>query len=124
MYSFYENFLNLCVKAGKSPSRVVLDIGLKKSAVTRWKNGGLPTDATIKRLADYFGVSFQWLKSSDGPESCDSPEKEIPSAPEEDEREKRLMELLRQLPDEAYQRELAYLESQVRLLNGQGGQGN
>lgn len=122
--SFYEKYLDLCVKVGKSPSRVVLDIGLKKPAVTRWKNGSLPTDATMKRLADYFGVSFQWLKSGDGPESCDSPEEKIPSAPEEDEREKRLMELLRQLPDEAFQRELAYLESQVRLLNGQGGQGN
>lgn len=116
--SFYEKYLDLCIKAGKSPSRVVLDVGLQKPAVTRWKNGGLPTDVTIKRLADYFGVSFQWLKSGEGPEE------EIPSVPEEDEREKRLMELLRHLPDEAYQRELAYLESQVRLLNGQGGQGN
>lgn len=54
--SFYSNFLALCNKVGKTPSRVVLDVGLKKSAVTRWKTGGNPTDATLQKIADYFGV--------------------------------------------------------------------
>lgn len=59
--SFYSNFISLCNSHGKTPSRVVLDIGLKKSAVTRWKSGGLPTDATAQKIADYFGVSSSEL---------------------------------------------------------------
>lgn len=59
--SFYSNFISLCNSREKTPSRVVLEVGLKKSAVTRWKAGGSPTDATAQKIADYFGVSVQEL---------------------------------------------------------------
>ena len=59
--NFYNNFVKLCNSIGKSPSRVVLDIGGTKSAITRWKNGSTPTDATAMKLAEYFGVSVQEL---------------------------------------------------------------
>lgn len=59
--NFYNNFLSLCNSAGKKPSPVVLEIGLKKSAVTRWKNGGMPTDATLAKIAEYFNVSIDVL---------------------------------------------------------------
>ena len=59
--NFYNNFVRLCNSVGKSPSRVVLDVGGTKSAITRWKNGGNPTDATAMKIAEYFGVSIQEL---------------------------------------------------------------
>lgn len=59
--SFYSTFVSLCNSTGKSPSRVVLDVGLQKSSITRWKGGGLPTDATVKKIADYFGVPVEEL---------------------------------------------------------------
>ena len=59
--NFYNNFVRLCNSVGKSPSRVVLDVGGTKSAITRWKNGGHPTDATAMKIAEYFGVSIQDL---------------------------------------------------------------
>ena len=59
--SFYNNFVRLCNSVGKSPSRVVLDVGGTKSAITRWKNGGNPTDATAMKIAEYFGVSIDEL---------------------------------------------------------------
>lgn len=60
--TFYNNFISECNKIDRSPSAVVLDIGLRKSSVTRWKAGGMPTDATIRKLANYFRVSPDWLK--------------------------------------------------------------
>ena len=48
---FYDNFIRACNSVGKSPSAVLLG----KSAGTRWKNGHAPTDATLQKLADYFG---------------------------------------------------------------------
>ena len=59
--NFYNNFVRLCNSVGKSPSRVVLEIGGTKSAITRWKNGSTPTDATAMKIAEYFGVSIQDL---------------------------------------------------------------
>lgn len=60
--SFYEKYLELCAKAGKSPSCVALEISLSKTTVNRWKNGGGVTDATAMKVANYFGVSHEWLK--------------------------------------------------------------
>ena len=59
--NFYNNFVKLCNSVGKAPSRVVLEIGGTKSAITRWKNGSLPTDATAMKIAEYFGISVQEL---------------------------------------------------------------
>lgn len=59
--NFYERFIALCNKVGKTPSRVALEIGLSKPTVNRWKHGSSPTDATAMKIAEYFGVSVQEL---------------------------------------------------------------
>lgn len=59
--NFYDNFLKLCNATGVTPSRAVQEAGLKKSAVTRWKAGGNPTDATKQKLANYFHVTVDEL---------------------------------------------------------------
>ena len=59
---FYYVFLNLCNKVGKSPSKVALEIGTSKPAVTRWKSGSMPSDATLVKLAEYFNVSVEYLR--------------------------------------------------------------
>lgn len=59
--SFYENYVRLCNKIGKTPSGVAIEIGLAKPSVNRWKNGGGVTDATAQKVADYFGVPVQEL---------------------------------------------------------------
>lgn len=58
---FYDNYIRLCNSVDKSPSFVAEKIGLKKSSVTRWKNGSQPTDATLQKIASYFGVSVGFL---------------------------------------------------------------
>ena len=59
--NFYERFIGLCNKVGKTPSRVAMEVGLSKPTVNRWKNGSTPTDATVMKIAEYFGVSIQEL---------------------------------------------------------------
>ena len=59
--NFYERFVSLCNKVGKTPSRVAMEVGLSKPTVNRWKNGSSPTDATAMKVAEYFGVSIQEL---------------------------------------------------------------
>lgn len=59
--AFYENYLRLCEKAGKTPSAAALEMGLSKPTVNRWKNGGGATDATALKVASYFGVTVEEL---------------------------------------------------------------
>lgn len=63
--NFYENFVRLCTQHGISPSKVAREIGISKSAVTRWKDGGGMTDPVAIRIADYFGVSVDVLRNGD-----------------------------------------------------------
>lgn len=56
MSTFYDNYLNLCANAKKSPSAVAESVGLSRTAVNRWKNGKVPTDITIAKLSAYFNV--------------------------------------------------------------------
>lgn len=53
---FYKVFLELCNKKGISPSAAAEEMGYKRSVVTRWSKGAIPRDATIARIAEYFGV--------------------------------------------------------------------
>lgn len=78
--SFYEKYLMLCDKNKKTPSGAALEMGLSKTTVNRWKNGGGITDATILKVATFFGVSKEELKG-------DPEQKEKPSTPEDAERE-------------------------------------
>lgn len=59
---FYDTFIQLCNSVNKSPSAVVMELGMNKSAVTNWKNRQTPPrDATLQKLAEYFGVSVDYL---------------------------------------------------------------
>ncbi len=61
MTVFYKNYIALCAKANKSPSAVAEENGLSRTSPNGWKKGKLPRDATIAKLADYFGVSSDAL---------------------------------------------------------------
>ncbi len=75
---FYDNFVRLCNSVNKSPSAVVLEVGLQKSTVTRWKNGSIPTDATAMKLANYFNVSVDYLLGNEQKEKAPSQNEKNP----------------------------------------------
>lgn len=56
---FYDNFINQCVKFRVTPAKVAREIGVSGAAITKWKNGSKPTDVTVAKVADYFGVSVE-----------------------------------------------------------------
>ena len=61
--TFYQKYLLLCKNNKKSPSGAALEMGLSKTTVHRWKNGGGLTDATAITVADYFGITVANLMS-------------------------------------------------------------
>lgn len=66
-FVFYDNFLKYCNLVGKSPTAVLSEVGISKSANTRWQKGEKPTPANVLKLADYFGISPEDLTGSTGP---------------------------------------------------------
>lgn len=54
---FYENFMLLCEKIGKSPTAVCLELGFSSGAHSFWKGGAVPRSSTIIKIANYFGIS-------------------------------------------------------------------
>lgn len=59
--NFYQRFIMLCNEIAKSPSKVAIENGISKPTVTKWKSGGMPTDANALKLANYFGVTVDYL---------------------------------------------------------------
>ncbi|WP_317335273.1 helix-turn-helix domain-containing protein [Dysosmobacter welbionis] len=54
---FYDKYVALCAQKGITPSAAAKEIGINKAAVSNWKyrkNG--PSDVTMQKIADYFGV--------------------------------------------------------------------
>lgn len=58
---FWDNFISLCTKVGKSPSAVAKEIGLSNGVTTAWRNGTTPRNAVVQKLADYFNVPVEVL---------------------------------------------------------------
>lgn len=58
---FWENFISLCSKTNKSPTAVIKELGISGGSVTNWKNGKVPHQTTLIKLADYFGVTVDAL---------------------------------------------------------------
>lgn len=103
--SFYEKYLMLCDKNKKTPSGAALEMGLSKTTVNRWKNGGGITDATILKVATFFGVSKEELKGN--------PEQKEKPAPGGSELDARFDALLSQMTDADRADLLEYMEFKV-----------
>ena len=58
---FFDRFKKLCDDRGISVYRACTDIGLNRSAVAKWKSGGQPNGTTAAKLAEYFGVTTDYL---------------------------------------------------------------
>lgn len=58
---FWENFEKLCAFKGISANGACKELGFSNAAATHWKQGAKPNNSTLKRIADYFGVTPESL---------------------------------------------------------------
>lgn len=58
---FKEQFIKLCNEKGVAPTVVCQSIGLSNAAFSKWGDESIPRRATLQKLADYFGVSVDYL---------------------------------------------------------------
>lgn len=64
--SFYERFIELCKRENMSPSKVAEEIGLSNSIITYWKTGAMPKTETLKKIANHFNVTFEYIATGAG----------------------------------------------------------
>jgi transcriptional regulator with XRE-family HTH domain len=114
---FWEKFVSLCIEKGISPNGACAELGLSNATATKWKNGSIPRNNTLKKVADYFGVSVAYLTSvvdDPDPVALIDPSKKEPPMLE------RLNEVMRDMTEE----ELADLEKYVEFLLSKKNGGN
>ena len=59
---FWTIFEKLCALKGLSPNAVAKELHIASGTVSEWKKGRTPQNATLKKIADYFAVSVEYLK--------------------------------------------------------------
>ena len=101
---FFVRYKELCDEIGKSPSAVAEELGINKSNVSNWKNNGyVPRGDALKKIADYFGVTTDYLLCvEDKPQQETSPKRKI------------MYSLIDRIDDD----ELDKLEGMIRLMYG------
>ena len=58
---FFDRFEDLCKQKGVSKQRACIDCGLSRTAWNKWKAGAIPNGDAVQSLADYFGVTPDYL---------------------------------------------------------------
>ena len=115
---FWQNFVRLCSKVGKSPARVANELGLSNAVATSWKKGAMPRDSTLLQIADYFGVPVESLTMEPPPVSDN---KESPVPKDGDGFEKRAYALIQSASRLSAERQallLVALEAVVQAVQG------
>lgn len=101
---FWKNFLSLCVNNNVSPNAVAKELGIASGSVTKWKNGSVPHNTTLLKIAEYFGVTVEYLLG-------ETDKKEKPSEQtEDDELVSEFAELINGLTDEQLKSVFDYIQ--------------
>lgn len=70
----YEIFEQLLQKHGLTAYRVAKEAGVTQTALSNWKSGrSTPTTKTLQKIADYFGVTIDYLMTGKEPEEQSEP---------------------------------------------------
>lgn len=64
--TFHDRVNALCAERGISITKLASELGFSSSTPNNWRDmTGLPRAKTVKAVADYFGVSVDYLKGDD-----------------------------------------------------------
>ena len=73
---FFDRFESLCKQKGVSKQKACIDCGLSRTAWNKWKAGAIPNGDAIQSLADYFGVTTDYLLTGEETKKAPTPKGE------------------------------------------------
>lgn len=62
---FKDNFIRLCAEKNIAPTAVCKSLGLSNAAFSTWTENSIPRKTTLLKIADYFGVTVDYLMTGD-----------------------------------------------------------
>lgn len=111
--TFIERTTELRKERNLTEKQVLLDCDLNKNSFGIWKQGRLPVSATRKILADYFGVSVEYLMG----ESDDRAQKNSPGQVTEAEGAKKaILDLIDGMSDDQLQKLETLIQAAKNVL--------
>lgn len=119
----YEIFSKLLQKYGVTPYKVSKETGISQSTLSDWKRGiSTPKTDNMKKIADYFGVSVEYLMT--GEEKSEGyylNEETAKLAQEmfEDEDMRSLFDMKRNMPPERFQAHMDFMKNLYRQEKGE-----
>lgn len=120
----YEIFEQLIQKKGLTSYKVAKDAGVTQTALSNWKSGkSTPTTKTLQKIADYLGVTIDYLMTGEEKEDFTGyylNDKTAKLAQEmfEDEDMRSLFDMKRNMPPERFQ---AHMDFMKNLYNQEKG---
>ena len=67
---FFDILQNRCTEKGIKVTPLLLNLGLSKGNISKWKNGTLPNGEILIKIADYLDCSVDYLLGrTDNPNS-------------------------------------------------------
>ena len=70
--TFYERLNSLCRKSGTTITGVCKLLGISSGTVSAWKTGAMPRGDTVRKIAEYLGVSTDYLLTGKEPEAYET----------------------------------------------------
>jgi transcriptional regulator with XRE-family HTH domain len=107
--NFTENILALLEQKGISKNKMLKDLGMGTGTFATWqKRGTIPNGETLLKIASYFNVSIDYLL---GNEQKEKPATDSDRLTEE---EKKIIDLLRKVPEEDRKMLVGMIEGALR----------
>lgn len=70
---FWNIFETLCRRKGVTPNAVAKQLNLSNATTTHWKQGAVPSGKSLEKVADFFGVSIDYLRGRESSSTPDDP---------------------------------------------------
>ena len=61
LYMFYKIFETLCAEKNMTPNGVAKILSIPSGSITAYKKGSIPRGKTLRKIAEYFDVSPEYL---------------------------------------------------------------
>lgn len=110
---FMERVDELTKEKGLTGKQVMEQCGISKNSFVNWRNGRMPTKTTKKTLADFFGVSVEYLMG----ETDDRGQKNSPGQVSEAELDEELIQIWNSA-DDVEREAIVNAAKMVRSLRG------
>lgn len=107
---FVDTFCELCDKRGVSPNKACIDMGISRTSTAKWKSGSVPNGQTLSKIADYFGVTTDYLLGTETKKEPSTDGEKLSAAVLQNEKVLRAMKAFMQVPPELQDHLLATIE--------------